>query len=498
MIDDIDSDEDSEIVDESEDDGIDLEDFIVPDDEVDGMVIPPPNHATIDKEWNDWEPGSPGSMRFKEIVNVIETHAKIQADITAKVTDMDDNDGEAEHGGGNDAIAGTNTKSTGTTAACGSEPNPQGGPRRSKHHNPWGLDETQALIEGVSRCGGGKWADIKKLGFPEIEHRTAVDLKDKWRNLLRTATLPTPSGRETAGKSGGDKKREIPRAMLDRVRELAMLHAKLKARDAGHTLEDTVDDGNKETYTSQLEATFPALIDGSHLSVEKPKEDGADVGEEREDAAAAAAAEEEELDNDNNKNNNNNSGDASEDDDDDDMPIRGSHHRARKSGSPPTEEELKEAVFEIIVRVKEGGGKRISTKEVRKELEKKFGCSLKAYKEKIQDCIYFKVIDRDTTIVRKKRNNSRKEGSRLKRKRELKTEQDVKDDVRETEGVAEEEEVKEEEREVKKRPQRKKKVKKLRKSNPLRYADSDASSSDDDDEDDDEEEGEEEKKKKKN
>ena len=270
-----------------------------------------------------------------------------------------------------------------------------------------------------------------------------------------------------------------------------MLHAKLKARDAGHTLEDTVDDGNKETYTSQLEATFPALIDGSHLSVEKPKEDGADVGEEREDAAAAAAEEEEELDNDNNKNNNNNSGDASEDDDDDDMPIRGSHHRARKSGSPPTEEELKEAVFEIIVRVKEGGGKRISTKEVRKELEKKFGCSLKAYKEKIQDCIYFKVIDRDTTIVRKKRNNSRKEGSRLKRKRELKTEQDVKDDVRETEGVAEEE-VKEEEREVKKRPQRKKKVKKLRKSNPLRYADSDASSSDDDDEDDDEEEGEEE------
>ena len=147
-------------------------------------------------------------------------------------------------------------------------------------------------------------------------------------------------------------------------------------------------------------------------------------------------------------------------------------------------------MFEIIVRVKEEKETNIN-QGVRKELEKKFGCSLKAYKEKIQDCIYFKVIDRDTTIVRKKRNNSRKEGTRLKRKRELKTEQDVKDDVRETEGVAEEE-VKEEEREVKKRPQRKKKVKKLRKSNPLRYADSDASSSDDDDEDDDEEEGEEE------
>ena len=80
MIDDIDSDEDSEIVDDSDDEGSDLEDFIVPDDQVDGMVIPPPNNATIDKEWNEWEPRSPGSMRFKEIVNVIETQAKIQAD----------------------------------------------------------------------------------------------------------------------------------------------------------------------------------------------------------------------------------------------------------------------------------------------------------------------------------------------------------------------------------------------------------------------------------
>ena len=82
----------------------------------------------------------------------------------------------------------------------GREPSAQGGPRRSKHHNPWGLDEAQALIEGVSRCGGGKWADIKKLGFPELEHRTNVVLKDKWRTLTRAP----------------------PRDMLDRVQELNM------------------------------------------------------------------------------------------------------------------------------------------------------------------------------------------------------------------------------------------------------------------------------------
>tara|TARA_B100000427_G_scaffold97237_1_gene80045 strand:+ start:985 stop:1509 length:525 start_codon:yes stop_codon:yes gene_type:complete len=80
MIDDIDSDEDSDIYDESDDDGSDLDDFIVPDNQVDGMIIPPSNKVAIDKEWNEWEPRSPGSMRFKETVNAIETYAKIQAD----------------------------------------------------------------------------------------------------------------------------------------------------------------------------------------------------------------------------------------------------------------------------------------------------------------------------------------------------------------------------------------------------------------------------------
>ena len=98
--------------------------------------------------------------------------------------------------------------------------------RRSKHHNPWALEEAEALVEGVARCGGGKWADIKKLGFAAIEHRTAVDLKDKWRNLLRIAMLP-----HQPVKSAGDKKREIPPALLARVRELAAKQAKKAAQD---------------------------------------------------------------------------------------------------------------------------------------------------------------------------------------------------------------------------------------------------------------------------
>ncbi len=52
------------------------------------------------------------------------------------------------------------------------------------------IEETQALVLGVEQCGGGKWADIKKLGYDVISARSAVDLKDKWRNLMRVAMLP--------------------------------------------------------------------------------------------------------------------------------------------------------------------------------------------------------------------------------------------------------------------------------------------------------------------
>ena len=80
VIDDIDSDEDSDIIDESDDDGSDLNDFIVSDMEIDGPIIPPANYKSIDKEWDEWEPRSPGSKRYKQMVDTIESFAKIQVD----------------------------------------------------------------------------------------------------------------------------------------------------------------------------------------------------------------------------------------------------------------------------------------------------------------------------------------------------------------------------------------------------------------------------------
>tara|TARA_B100001173_G_C15874415_1_gene498715 strand:- start:371 stop:895 length:525 start_codon:yes stop_codon:yes gene_type:complete len=80
MIDEIDSEEESDIIDESDDSGSDLEDFIVSDSEIDGVVIPPYNSRIIDKEWKEWEPRSPGSLRYKQMVDNIESIARVQAD----------------------------------------------------------------------------------------------------------------------------------------------------------------------------------------------------------------------------------------------------------------------------------------------------------------------------------------------------------------------------------------------------------------------------------
>jgi hypothetical protein len=74
-----DSELESVILHDSSDDE-DLEDFIVDDNEVDGIVIPPRDSKTIDKEWNEWEPTSPGAKRYKNTVDTIEEFARHHAD----------------------------------------------------------------------------------------------------------------------------------------------------------------------------------------------------------------------------------------------------------------------------------------------------------------------------------------------------------------------------------------------------------------------------------
>lgn len=53
-----------------------MADFIVPDSEVEGQNIVPPDYASIDKEWNEWKPSSLGAKNFKDTIDSIETRVR--------------------------------------------------------------------------------------------------------------------------------------------------------------------------------------------------------------------------------------------------------------------------------------------------------------------------------------------------------------------------------------------------------------------------------------
>ncbi|KAL3511635.1 hypothetical protein ACH5RR_024352 [Cinchona calisaya] len=120
----------------------------------------------------------------------------------------------------------------------GNVPAPSGGMRR-KHHRPWSLTEVVKLVEGVARYGAGRWSEIKRLAFASYSYRTSVDLKDKWRNLLRASfsQLPAEKGMQNVRKHASIP---IPAPILLRVRELAQMQAQVpptlgSSKFAGHS-----------------------------------------------------------------------------------------------------------------------------------------------------------------------------------------------------------------------------------------------------------------------
>uniref|UniRef100_A0A0A9B5Y4 Uncharacterized protein n=1 Tax=Arundo donax TaxID=35708 RepID=A0A0A9B5Y4_ARUDO len=53
-----------------------------------------------------------------------------------------------------------------------------------KNNSHWTAKEVKSLVQGVSKLGVGPWSKLKKKYF-KTSIRTAVHLKDKWRNLLK-------------------------------------------------------------------------------------------------------------------------------------------------------------------------------------------------------------------------------------------------------------------------------------------------------------------------
>ncbi|KAL3628511.1 hypothetical protein CASFOL_027557 [Castilleja foliolosa] len=103
---------------------------------------------------------------------------------------------------------------------------------RRKHHRLWTIAEVKKLIDGVSEYGVGRWSRIKKLSFSASAHRTSVDLKDKWRNLLKASRM------QLGGQQGEKKRnlawRPLPKSILRRVSELANTHPYPKGQKQQH------------------------------------------------------------------------------------------------------------------------------------------------------------------------------------------------------------------------------------------------------------------------
>ncbi|KAF8397717.1 hypothetical protein HHK36_016639 [Tetracentron sinense] len=91
------------------------------------------------------------------------------------------------------------------------------GGRRRKHHRLWTLSEVMKLIDGVSQYGVGRWTEIKRLLFSSSAYRTSVDLKDKWRNLLRASCTQLQSKREMKWDSQSDDKAHPDHAEISQL-----------------------------------------------------------------------------------------------------------------------------------------------------------------------------------------------------------------------------------------------------------------------------------------
>ncbi|KAK4489675.1 hypothetical protein RD792_005488, partial [Penstemon davidsonii] len=72
---------------------------------------------------------------------------------------------------------------------------------------PFSVTEVEELVEAVEKLGTGRWRDVKMRSFENADHRTYVDLKDKWKTLVHTASI---SPQQRRGEP-------VPQELLNRV-----------------------------------------------------------------------------------------------------------------------------------------------------------------------------------------------------------------------------------------------------------------------------------------
>ncbi|XP_022745978.1 uncharacterized protein LOC111296147 isoform X2 [Durio zibethinus] len=117
---------------------------------------------------------------------------------------------------------------------------------RRKHQTMWTLAEVIKLVDGIAQYGVGRWTDIKRLLFASSAYRTPVDLRDKWRNLLRSSSAHGHNRREVQN-NVKHAVRPLPKPVVRRIRELATIHPYPRVRSSKISSVDYVPSSKQPT-----------------------------------------------------------------------------------------------------------------------------------------------------------------------------------------------------------------------------------------------------------
>lgn len=108
---------------------------------------------------------------------------------------------------------------------------------RRKNCQAWTLDEVVSLVDGMSQFGIGQWTAVKKAFFSS-SRRTATDIRDKWRNLVKT-NCRSSKGRKDDQRHGSTL---LPKPVIERVRDIANAPVVKSRRRIGQKLSASKDD----------------------------------------------------------------------------------------------------------------------------------------------------------------------------------------------------------------------------------------------------------------
>ncbi|EEF32959.1 conserved hypothetical protein [Ricinus communis] len=96
--------------------------------------------------------------------------------------------------------------------------------KQRRRHRRWTPSEVMKLVDGVSKYGVGKWTHIKKLLFSSSSYRTSVNLKDKWRNLLKASRNDMQKKRKIEHRET-QASYQLPESVWNQIRELAVIYS---------------------------------------------------------------------------------------------------------------------------------------------------------------------------------------------------------------------------------------------------------------------------------